>query len=60
MVTVNGTAIKARAARRTVVVEGCAAAAVRPTMATTRLMSRRAEMAPSFTAPLTAWSWLAP
>ena len=60
MVTVKGTAIRPTAARRTVVADGCAAAAERPTMATTRLMSRRAEMAPSFTAPLTAGSCLAP
>jgi hypothetical protein len=59
MVTVKGTAIKPTAARRTVVADGCAAAAVRPTMATTRLMNKRAEMAPSFTAPLGALSWLA-
>jgi hypothetical protein len=57
MVTVKGTDIKPTAAMRTVVADGCAAAAVRPTMAATRLMSKRAEMAPSFTAALSARSW---
>lgn len=53
MITAAGTSIKPTAARRTVVGEGCAAAAVRPTMATSRLTSKRAEMVPSFTARLT-------
>jgi hypothetical protein len=53
MITAEGTRIKPAAARRTVVGEGCAAAAVRPTMAISRLTSKRAEMVPSFTAWLT-------